>query len=138
LKSLANTSGGLVVPFSYREKGIDTTAKCFGRLALAVQDRDWWREAQQRRKAHAMPERSTAAQMRRSTLGIALFWLVVMSVLYLAMDRFRAPRPAVVARSFALVGIVGGGWVLRRQYPVSRLLRKAVWATASSAPATTG
>lgn len=70
---------------------------------MGVQDRDWWREAQQRRKGHAMPERSTAALMRRSTLGIALFWLVVMSVLYLAMDRFRAPRSAVVAADGALV-----------------------------------
>ena len=70
---------------------------------MGVPDRDWWRTAQQCRQARGMPERSTAALMRRSTLGIVVFWLVVMSVLYVAMDSWRAPRPAVVAADGALV-----------------------------------
>ena len=37
--------------------------------------------------------------MRWGTLGILAFWLAVMAVLYVVMDRVRQPRAAVVAIS---------------------------------------
>ena len=41
--------------------------------------------------------------MRWGTLGILAFWLAVMAVLYVAMERVRQPRAAVVAADGALV-----------------------------------
>ena len=41
--------------------------------------------------------------MRWGTLGILAFWLAVMAVLYVVMDRVRQPRAAVVAADGALV-----------------------------------
>lgn len=47
--------------------------------------------------------RSPAALMRWGTLGILAFWLLVMAGLYVAMERVRQPRAAVVAADGALV-----------------------------------
>jgi aspartyl protease family protein len=41
--------------------------------------------------------------MRWGTLGILAFWLVVMAGLYVAMERVRQPRAAVVAADGALI-----------------------------------
>ena len=44
-----------------------------------------------------------ASLMRWGTLGILAFWLVIMAGLYVAMERVRQPRAAVVAADGALV-----------------------------------
>ena len=46
---------------------------------------------------------SLRSLLRRGTLGILAFWLAVMAVLYVAMERVRQPRAAVVAADGALV-----------------------------------
>ena len=49
-----------------------------------------------------MGARSTRSFMRWGTLGILVFWLVVMAGLYLVMEQVRQPRAAVVAADGAL------------------------------------
>ena len=54
--------------------------------------------------AHLRRERrSGASSMRWGTLGILVFWLVVMTGLYLVMEQVRTPRAAVQAADGALV-----------------------------------
>ncbi len=61
---------------------------------MGVDDRDWWRDAQRRK------ERSAAATMplalRWGHVALLAFWFAVMGVVYLGMNHYLKPKPAVI------------------------------------------
>ena len=76
---------------------------------MGLQDRDWWREAQRerRRAEQGTAPASVGRTVRRGALGIVLFWLGLMTVLYLVFQqveqRRHTPPPSRVLASGDLV-----------------------------------
>ncbi|KAF1047783.1 retropepsin-like aspartic protease family protein [Xylophilus sp.] len=76
---------------------------------MGLEDRDWWREAQRRRRAAGAEDarpaggRRAGRTARRGALGIVVFWLAVMGLLYLAMQRVAEPKRAQVTADGAIV-----------------------------------
>lgn len=81
---------------------------------MGMQDRDWWRDAQKERgKGTSKVGRFTAPQARAGSgipkslkwapFWIVVFWAVIMSGLYVAMNQYLKPKPLVVSASGDLV-----------------------------------
>ena len=81
---------------------------------MGVEDRDWWREAQKERdRKGARTTRSATAATRTSNgltrglkwgpVGVVAFWLVIMGLLYVAMNHYLKPKPVIVSASGDLV-----------------------------------
>ena len=81
---------------------------------MGQEDRDWWREGQKERaRKESKSTPWTTARPRRTALrfsrlnwgsvGIALFWLAVIGVLYAGMTRYLQPAPVIVSASGDLV-----------------------------------
>ena len=62
---------------------------------MGVQDRDWYRDAQNKRQRTARVHRISPTR-KTSSFWIVVFWVVVMGVMFLAMQRALKPKPAVV------------------------------------------
>src|SRR5665647_197602 len=82
--------------------------------SMGVEDRDWWREAQKERARKengigvSRPGKSKSSSglskgLRWGPLGIVMFWIVIMGLLYVAMNHYLKPRPLVVSASGDLV-----------------------------------
>ena len=81
---------------------------------MGQEDRDWWREAQ---KEHAQKEsKSTqwtpartgkaairSTRLKWSSIGIVIFWLTVIGLLYAGMTRYLQPAPVIVSVTGDLV-----------------------------------
>ena len=81
---------------------------------MGQEDRDWWREAQKERaqkenkSTRWTPARSGKAAIRSTRLkwgaiGIAIFWLAVIGLLYAGMTRYLKPAPVMVSVTGDLV-----------------------------------
>ena len=78
---------------------------------MGMQDRDWYRDPQKERarKQKALPFRATGKSpglswgLKLAPLWIIVFWAFVMGCLYLAMDHYLKPKPAVVSANGDLV-----------------------------------
>lgn len=66
---------------------------------MPVDDRDPYRDAQPRREAQRPPGAPLPASLRFGHLGIIAFWLVVMGIVWLALDHYMKPKPAIVTAS---------------------------------------
>lgn len=78
---------------------------------MGMQDRDWHRElqAERAREQKVQPLRAKmnpsglSRGLKMAPLGIILFWALIMGGLYLAMDHYLKPKPAVVSAQGDLV-----------------------------------
>lgn len=72
---------------------------------MGMQDRDWWREAQKERARKESRSNNTArpANLKRGSAAIAVFWLVVMGLLYAGMAHYLKPRAVSISASGDLV-----------------------------------
>ena len=81
---------------------------------MGQEDRDWWREAQKERaQKESKSTQWTAARPGRAALrstrlkwgaiGIAIFWLAVIGLLYAGMMRYLQPAPVIVSATGDLV-----------------------------------
>ncbi|CAM3383118.1 TIGR02281 family clan AA aspartic protease [Polaromonas hydrogenivorans] len=72
---------------------------------MGMQDRDWWKEAQKERTRKESRSNNTAlpASLKRGSAAIAVFWLVVMGLLYAGMAHYLKPRAVSISASGDLV-----------------------------------
>jgi aspartyl protease family protein len=81
---------------------------------MGVEDRDWWREAQKERArkedrfggsrpGNRKPSNGFSKGLKWGPFGIVVFWMVVMGLLYVAMNHYLKPKPLVVTASGDLV-----------------------------------
>lgn len=81
---------------------------------MGVEDRDWWREAQKERarkennfgrsgSMNREPSNGLSKGLKWGPLGIVMFWMVVMGLLYVAMTHYLKPKPVTVSASGELV-----------------------------------
>ena len=81
---------------------------------MGVEDRDWWREAQKERARKesgigvSRPGKSKSSSrlskgLKWGPFGIVVFWMVIMGLLYVAMNHYLKPKPLVVTASGDLV-----------------------------------
>lgn len=81
---------------------------------MGLEDRDWWKDAQKElaRKEGRMdaaravsqgPSNGLSRGLKWGPLGIVVFWLAVMGLLYVAMNHTLKPKPAIVSASGDLV-----------------------------------
>ena len=81
---------------------------------MGQEDRDWWREAHKERARKeskstqwtpARPGRAAirAKRLNWGSVGIALFWLAVIGLLYAGMTRYLKPAPVIVSATGDLV-----------------------------------
>lgn len=81
---------------------------------MGQEDRDWWREAQKERaRKESQSTQWTRARPRTTgirsrglnwgSIGIAIFWLAVIGVLYAGMTRYLQPAPVRVSATGDLV-----------------------------------
>lgn len=66
---------------------------------MGLEDRDWWRKAQDERER---AQRSLGG-LKWGPVWIAVFWLLIMGGLYLAMDHYLKRKPVVVSAAGELV-----------------------------------
>ncbi|MBV5298694.1 MAG: TIGR02281 family clan AA aspartic protease [Rhodoferax sp.] len=65
---------------------------------MGIEDRDVWREAQKVRSPGAL-----SRGLKWAPLGIVMFWLVVMGLLYALMTHYLQPRPVRISANGDLV-----------------------------------
>lgn len=79
---------------------------------MGVEDREWWREAQQKRRpevGHGISRGKTTSPLRSDDAslahalkwghwGVIAFWLAVMGVVYLGMSHYLKPKPLVITQ----------------------------------------
>ena len=81
---------------------------------MGQEDRDWWRESQKERARKeskstqwtpARPGRAAirATRFNWGSVGIAIFWLAVIGLLYAGMTRYLKPAPVIVSATGDLV-----------------------------------
>ena len=81
---------------------------------MSVEDRDWWKEAQKeraRRESGIGVSESGSSKsssglpkgLKWGPFGIVVFWMVIMGLLYVAMNHYLKPKPLVVTASGDLV-----------------------------------
>lgn len=70
---------------------------------MGVEDRDWWRDAQKERAKNNTPPRSLPGSLKWGHFWIVLFWMVVMGLLYVAMNQALKPKPIIVTASGDLI-----------------------------------
>lgn len=80
---------------------------------MGVEDRDWWREAQKERamkrisdqfkSANSKPQSNISKSLKWGPFWIVVFWMVVMGLLYVAMNHYLKPKPLVVSASGDLI-----------------------------------
>lgn len=66
---------------------------------MGLEDRDWWRKAQDERER---AQRSLGG-LKWGPVWIVVFWLVIMGGLYLAMDHYLKRKPVVVSAAGELI-----------------------------------
>lgn len=81
---------------------------------MGVEDRDWWKEAQKERARKesgigiSRPGNSKSSSglskgLKWGPFGIVVFWIVIMGLLYVAMNHYLKPKPLIVTASGDLV-----------------------------------
>ena len=77
---------------------------------MGVEDRDWWREAQKEsdRKTNGSDQplrtgHGISKGLKWGPFWIVVFWAIVMTALYFAMDYYLQPKPLVVSASGDLI-----------------------------------
>src|SRR5665811_2620529 len=81
---------------------------------MSVEDRDWWKEAQKERarressigvsgSGSSKSSSGLSKGLKWGPFGIVVFWMVVMGLLYVAMDHYLKPKPLVVTASGDLI-----------------------------------
>ena len=79
---------------------------------MGLEDRDWWREAQKERARKenirrvpvaTRPSNGLTRGLKWGPFGILVFWLVIMGLLYVAMNHYLKPKAVVVSASGDLV-----------------------------------
>jgi len=79
-----------------------------------MEDRDWWRKAHKERAkkedsfdgsrpGNRKPSNGLSKGLKWGPFGILVFWMVVMGLLYVAMNHYLKPKPLVVSASGDLV-----------------------------------
>lgn len=81
---------------------------------MGVEDRDWWRDGQKERArketisgrsspGNSKPSNGLSKGLKWGPFGIVVFWMVVMGLLYVAMNHYLKPKPLVVTASGDLI-----------------------------------
>lgn len=81
---------------------------------MGVEDRDWWRDAQKERArketifgrsspGNRKPSNGLSKGLKWGPFGIVVFWMVVMGLLYVAMNHYLKSKPLVVTASGDLI-----------------------------------
>lgn len=80
---------------------------------MGLEDRDWWREAQKERAMKRISDRFKSANSKPSgglskgvkwgPFWILVFWMVVMGLLYVAMNHYLKPKPLIVSATGDLI-----------------------------------
>ena len=81
---------------------------------MGMEDRDGWRDAQIEREkrgknpgvsvsATRNPPSKISTTLRWGTFGIVVFWMCIMSLLYVAMKHYMNPKPVIVTASGELI-----------------------------------
>lgn len=77
---------------------------------MGVEDRDWWRDAQKERARKensfarsspgiSKPSNGLSKGLKWGPFGIVVFWMVVIGLLYGAMNHYLKPKPLIVTAS---------------------------------------